>query len=127
MNVLERFEKNSDLNKSIIITLPSNIEWSEYQKELDKVRDRSEVLNFKVPVLPKKTKVGNKCYLTHKGFVLGWMEIVGLENKSFTCSTTGKEWDGNFILRSGEFHYLKNQVPYKGFQGFRYFDDEGIE
>ena len=40
--------------------------------------------------------------------------------KSFDCTTTGKEWAGKFISRSGPFHKLKNPIPQEGFRGFRY-------
>jgi len=107
---------------SILITIPSSIDWGEYQKELDIVKDGEQVMNFKVNFLPKNVKEGDRCYLVYKGNIVGWMEIVGLSSNSFACSTTGKVWTGNFIQRSGEFHKI-NPYPYKGFQGFRYFDD----
>ena len=105
----------------IIITIPSTINWETYQKELDFVKDGKNVLNFKVSNFPKMTNVGDKCYLNYKGSIIGWMNITGLFQKDFTCSTTGKEWNGKFIERSGEFHPIK-PIPMKGFQGFRYFN-----
>ena len=108
-------------NKDIIITLPSKIEWSDYQKELELVKDEKNVLNFKVPFLPKYTSIGSKCYLCYRSNIIGWMKITGLINKNFICSTTNKKWDGNFIQRSGLFYKLDNPIPMKGFQGFKYF------
>lgn len=104
----------------IVITILSTISWNDYQKELDTVKDYSQVMNFKVSNFPTKTKVGNKCYLCYKGEVIGWMEITGMEEKEFTCTTTGKNYKGKFILRSGPFHKI-NPIKMKGFQGFRYF------
>ena len=43
--------------KDIIITLPSNIEWSDYEKELDAVKDESQIMNFKVPFLPSSNQI----------------------------------------------------------------------
>ena len=106
-------------NKDIVITLPSNIEWSDYEKELKVVEDETQVLNFKVPRLPINTEIGNKCYLCYRGNIIGWMKIVGLINNNFNCTTTGKNWSGNFIQRSGKFNKI-NPIPMKGFQGFRY-------
>jgi len=103
----------------IIITIPKSIQWEEYEKELATVKDYKQVINFKVNNFPK-TKVGNKCYLLYNGFIIGWMEIVGMAEKNFTCSTTGKNWMGKFIERSGAFHKI-DPIPMKGFQGFRYF------
>lgn len=106
------------IQKDIIITLPKTISWEEYLEELNLVKDYSNVLNFKVNQFPK-IKIGSKCYLVHKGFIIGWMEIVGLSEKNFTCSTTGKKWLGKFIERSGPFNYIE-PIAMKGFQGFRY-------
>ena len=105
-------------SKDIIITLPRDIKWSEYEKELAAVKDYSNVLNFKVNHFPK-TEIGSKCYLVHQGNILGWMEIVGLSENEFTCEITGKKWAGKFIQRSGPFNKIQ-PIPMKGFQGFRY-------
>lgn len=107
-------------DNDVIITLPKSVKWEDYLKELKAVEDGKQILNFKVNHLPK-TNVGNRCYLVHNGFIIGWMKIVGLKNKSFTCGTTGRKWEGNFIERSGKFNYLNDKIPMKGFQGFRYF------
>lgn len=104
----------------IIITIPKSISWKDYEKELAKVRDGSQVMNFKVSNFPK-TKSGNRCYLVHNGEVKGWMKIVGVSEEEFTCTTTGKQWKGKFIKRSGPFHYIE-PLEIKGFQGFRYAD-----
>lgn len=107
--------------KDIVITLPSNIDWQDYEKELEKVKDESQVMNFKVPFLPKRQP--QKVYLVYKGNVVGWMKCCGmLDRKSFDCTTTGKHWEGKFIQRTGEFHKIE-PIPMKGFQGWRYFNN----
>ena len=108
--------------RSLIITLPSTTDWNDYEKELRKAANYKYVLNFKGHNFPSGVHKGDKCYIVHKGFVKGWMEIVGFSEKNFTCTTTDKKWEGKFIERSGPFHYIQEQIPYKGFQGFRYFD-----
>lgn len=124
-SLLEEIERED--SRSIIITLPSNINWEDYQKELDKVKNGQNVINFKVGQFPKGVKAGDRCYLTHKGYVIGWMTIAGLSEKEFVCSTTGKKWVGKFIERSGPFHYLDEKIPMKGFQGFRYFSPQNYK
>lgn len=104
----------------IVVTIPSTIKWKDYQKELEAVKDYSQVMNFKVPSFPKKTKVGDKCYLCYHGQIIGWMKIVGMEEKEFTCTTTGNRFKGKFVLRSGPFHQIQ-PIQMKGFQGYRYF------
>lgn len=119
-NILEEIDKQID--NAIVITLPSNIRWEDYEKEIDKVKNYSNVLNFKVHNFPKGITVGGKCYVVYDGRVMGWMEIVGFSEKSFECNTTGKQWNGKFIERSGPFHYIDKHIKMKGFQGFRYFN-----
>lgn len=119
MALLKEIEKTT---KSIIVTLPSGEEWGTYENELKKVKNYKNVLNFKVHNFPKGIGKGDKCYIVHRGFIKGWMEIVGFSEKEFCCSTTGKKWKGKFIERSGPFHYINEKIPMKGFQGFRYFN-----
>lgn len=105
----------------IIITLPKDTKWEDYQKELDKVVHENEMMSFKIPTIPKKANVGDKCYLCYNGFVVGYMIICGFSNKKFICSTTGNEYRGNFVERTGKFYKLDQKIPYKGFQGYRYY------
>lgn len=107
-------------SEDIVITIPSTIDWKDYEKEIKAVEDGSQVMNFKVSNFPKKTKIGNKCYLCYKGQIIGWMKIVGMEEKEFTCTTSGKQYKGKFILRSGPFNKIP-PIKMTGFQGFRYF------
>lgn len=106
--------------RNIIITIPSTTKWEDYQKELDLVKHGSYVMNFKVSQYPKQTDVGQKCYICYKGNIIGYMFIIGFEEKTFECHTTGKPYTGKFIQRSGEFYKIE-PIPMKGFQGFRYF------
>ena len=119
MSILEEIEHK---NHSIIITLPSSETWENYEKELAKVKNYNNVMNFKVHNFPKGINKGDKCYVVHKGLIKGWMEIVGFSEKEFKCTTTGKMWKGKFIERSGPFHYLVDKIPMKGFQGYRYLN-----
>ena len=107
----------------IVITIPKTVSWVDYQKELKAVEDGSQVINFKVPHLPKNTEIGDRCYICYVEAIIGWMEIVGLKSGGFTCTTTGKYWEGNFIQRSGKFNKV-NHILMKGFQGFRYYNGQ---
>lgn len=112
------------MGRNIAITVPKTIKWEQYEKEIDTVRDGEKEMNYRLPTLPKDTEVGDRCYICYNGQLIGWMEITGISKRDgFKCSTTGRNWDdGNYISRSGEFHYLKNPVPMKGFMGYRYID-----
>jgi hypothetical protein len=107
------------ISKDIVITIPYTIDWEDYSKELDKVKDWKYVLNFKVPNFPAHSGKGAKCYLNYRGNLIGWMEIVGFSEEEFTCETTGRKWTGKFIQRSGPFYKI-NPIPMKGFRGFKY-------
>lgn len=113
------FEYNSYGDMDIIITIPKLIKWIDYQKEL-KAAEEGEIMNFKVNNFPK-TNVGCKCYLLHDGQIKGHMIISGMSEKEFKCTTTGKQWKGKFIERTGKFFPLEDPIPMTGFQGFRYF------
>ena len=114
--VNEQLLKGSD----IIITLPSKTKWEDYKNELLKVENGEAELNFKVSNFPVNCKEGNRCYLVHKNKIVGWMKIIGFEEKEFVCEVTGKKWIGKFIKRSGKFTELKPHIPMKGFRGFKY-------
>lgn len=109
--------------KAICITIPQKIKWENYQKELKAVEDGKQVLNFKVPRLPKDINNIKRCYLCYKGKIIGWQSIVGcVKDGEFDCSINGKHWKGNFIQRGGKFHYLKNHIECKPFRGFKYIE-----
>jgi hypothetical protein len=114
--------------RDIIITLPATIAWADYEKELANVRDNGDILNFKIPSVPKEAKPGARCYLVHKGFIRGWMTITHIGKRSaFTCQTTGIPFKaGIYVQRAGMFHPLQTPVPHKGFQGFRYFEPSQV-
>jgi hypothetical protein len=105
--------------RDIIITVPKSIKWDEYQKELD-AAEQGAILNFKVANFPNVDK-GSKCYICYNGNVIGYHVVSGKSEKQFTCSTTGKVWNGKFIERTGKLHRIA-PIPMKGFQGFRYFN-----
>lgn len=123
LNLVKIFEDVLKSERAIVVTLPASEQWETYEKEIEKVKDYSQVMNFKVPFFPKGVGIGDRCYVVHDGLVKGWMEIVGMEEKEFTCSTTGVKWVGKFIMRSGPFHRLDREIRMKGFQGFRYFSE----
>ena len=106
---------------SICITIPKKIKWEDYEKELKQVEDETYEMNYRLPTLPKDVKVGDRCYICHDGLIKGWMKISNIgERNGFNCTTTGKAWnDGFYVSRTGKFHYLKTEIPMKGFMGYR--------
>lgn len=115
--------ENKNFGRAIIVTLPKSVKWGDYEKELRAVEDYSQVMNYKVSSIPKDIDNIKRCYLVYDGYIRGWQEVVGYQSGTeFDCTTTGKNWKGNFIQRSGPFHYLPKPLPMKGFMGWRYIN-----
>ncbi len=114
--------------RHILITLPAEESWAIYELELAKA-ERGEFMNFKVSRFPKDAASGaTKVYIQHQKKLIGWMYLKGMAQQAFTCTTTGREWSGKFLIRGGTFFYVYNgkhgvqlDMP-KGFQGWHYFD-----
>ena len=111
---------------NIIITIPKSIKWSEYQKEIDKVKDGNHWMLYHIPFKPKYDLKGGKCFLCYNGFIVGFMIIINVfYSDGFMCDTTGARWpEGWYVCRTGNFYPLMNPVPMKGFRGIRYVDNE---
>ncbi len=108
-----------------IITIPKTIDWQDYLKEIEAVKNNGLVMNYKVRGFPKEMKIGDKCHITHNGFVKGFMVITGLAEdlSAFLCTTTGVPWShGKYIQRGGKFYFEDRVIPYKGFRGVRRFE-----
>lgn len=104
-----------------VITLPKTVEWEDYEKELDLVKNWGHVMNYRVARYPLDLKHGDRCFLVWRGMVRGWMQISGFFRypEGFMCSTTQTQWKaGNYIQRSGPFHWI-TPVEMRGFQGIR--------
>lgn len=106
---------------NIIITIPKSIKWSDYEKEIKAVEDETHEMHFKIPTIPTDVNVGDRCYVCHDGYIKGWMKISNIGHlENFKCTTTDCIWtEGNYISRTGKFHYLKTPIPMKGFMGYR--------
>jgi len=88
----------------IAVTVPKSIKWSDYEKELFAACS-DQTLNYKVKHFPECLIPGkSKCFIVHEGLVKGFMHVSGLSEKQFTCTTTGKQWHGKFIERTGRFY-----------------------
>lgn len=111
---------------ALCITLPRDVSWEDYKKELAAVATGEQEMLFRLSGHPKKVGEGDRCYVCHRGFIIGWMTITGIVDSpgGFTCTTTGTFWPaGTYLKRSGEFHYLKAKVPMSPFRGFKYIDE----
>lgn len=106
--ILEEIFKSE---RSLIITLPSKIQWNDYEKELRKAANYKYVLNFKVHNFPKGIHKGDKCYIVHNGYIKGWMEITGFSEETFQCTTTKQNGKVNLFKEADHFIILvKNAI-----------------
>jgi hypothetical protein len=111
---------------SWLITLPQTVDWETYKREIETVKDGTSVMNYRIKYPPRDLSPGDHMYITYKGQVRGWMNVVGVEKKtqSWQCTTTGKFWQaGTYIQRSGPFHEVVDGEKIKGFRGIRRFHD----
>lgn len=99
MSILEEIEHK---NHSIVITLPSSETWENYEKELAKVKNYNNVMNFKVHNFPKGINKGDKCYIVHKGFIKDGWKLLDFLKKSLNVQLLvkcGKENLLNAVVR----------------------------
>ena len=102
----------------IMITIPSTVTWKQFAEELRRAAE-GEHLNYQVQAFPLHANVGDRCYICYRGYLRGWHEIVAFSEKAFTCTTTGKEYAGKFIERTGKLQ-TDGKILMAGFRGFRY-------
>lgn len=130
--LVEQFYMGNDILKegeiTLLLTIPKNIKWEDYLKELEEVKDGSSEINYKVSSKPSKVNIGDKCFICHNGFIKGWMIISNISQKQFKCSTSGKDWDyAWYVSRSGQFYSLQKEIHQKGFMGYKYITKENLK
>lgn len=111
---------------SWIVTLPRTVEWEDYCEELAAAAHGAE-LYFRVPPRVRSVRSGDRCYVTWRGFVRGWMLVRRVEwrMRSWMCDTTGRVWPpGVYIVRGGTWVDCA-PVEYRGFQGVRRYEPAG--
>lgn len=107
-----------------IVTLPRHVEWGDFERDLDAVRDGSRLLNHRIPRAPEGMRAGDRCYLVWRGRVRGWMRIVAVADQAegFRCEATGREFPaGVYVQSAGEFHRVDGPAM-QGFHGVRRYE-----
>lgn len=108
------------------ITLPQNVSWADYEKELEAVA-AGATMNYRVPRMVS-VQSGDRIFIVWRGQVRGWMEALGCiaAKAPWVCSTTGVVWPaGYYVQRGGRFQPVDGP-PMKGFRGIRrmYFKED---
>lgn len=111
---------------NIIVTTPKS-RMKEAAKEAEQIKKQGAGYYFRYigKYKPKKLNVGCKCFYTENNFVTGFAEVIDIVNSEFICETTGKQYRNGWylILDATTWKWIK-PIYYKGFQGYRYFDEE---
>jgi hypothetical protein len=75
---------------------------------------------------PNNTKEGDRIYYTENGFITGFCIINEFKRRfNQRCGTTGRNWpNGWYVYMDATTWQWIKPIPYKGFQGWRYFNNE---
>ena len=66
-------------------------------------------------------QVGDKVYYVDNGQITGCGVVFDIDQGEMQCEATGKIYRGTH-LKQRKWIPLKQPIPFKGFQGFRYID-----
>ena len=116
----------------ILVTTPKN-EMANSALEGEQVRsDQSQGMDaywFRVFHFRPKVEKGDKIYFTEDGLIKGYGIIFRIEQiaepeMESKCDTTERVWGnvGDWMVSYKDWHWLKNPIRFKGFQGIRYMD-----
>lgn len=113
--------------RDIVITWPKTRAFESYLSGLALAATKGEVINFRVPTLPKEFP--SRCYVVYDGNVRGYSAVLDLceRGENEVMGQNGEYWPaGKYIVRSPILEPIE-WIPMKGFQGWRYFDrrDDG--
>lgn len=110
----------------IIITIP-RFECEDWLFDIEQAAKVEHDLLYHVSRLPIRPVCGSRCYVVCEGKIVGYHIIKSLENVEgrFKCVFSGKRYPfGRYIVRgSTTWHALAQNVPLKGFCGYRYLDE----
>lgn len=106
----------------IIVTVPKselkNVAKEEAWAEKN-ANDHHCTCFWKMGRLPKNINPGDRVYFIHNGHIVNYNVVTGTDYNAY-CEVTGRDWDGPCLVMKIPSVPLKNPVPMKGFQGFRY-------
>jgi hypothetical protein len=111
--------------QDVIVTWPQSRPLDSYLAELKRAARDGLVINYRVSRLPA-TKP-RRCYMVHSGMVRGWCDVLSVERRGEgdvrRAENDSGFWPGGYyIVRSPVWHALKNPLPMRGFQSWRWYD-----
>lgn len=106
------------MDLDIIVTTPKNRS-AIAKKEAEYVQQNPDAYWFRTFSTKPDINVGERVYYVDQGQITGYGIVFEITEESLDCDTTGKNYSG-FQLKQRKWVPLKNPVPFKGFQNFRY-------
>lgn len=103
--------------KSELANVAKEEKWAEEQDE----KGNLAYCFWKIRNKPKKLNPGDRVYFIHEGMVVNY-NVFQYVDYDITCEVTGRYWEGLCLVMDTPSVPLKNPVPMKGFQGFKYID-----
>ena len=79
---------------------------------------------------PQKLSEGTRIFYVEDGYVRGFATVSEAfdSDDGMGCETTGRAWPPGFyaVMPADSWEWIQ-PLPFKGFQGWRYFDDSKVE
>lgn len=111
------------------IIIYTNEECLEHKRGLKKGEEHFESFYWEFSRFPKRVEEGDKIYFATKGFIRGYFIIddINCDDRDI-CHDPMAMPDNCLNWRANSWVELKNPIPTKSFQGFKYADKvEGLE
>lgn len=108
----------------IIVTTPKN-EIEKSKQEAEQIKEDGGGLYFRrFNRLPCLLNIGDRIFYTEDGYVRGFAVVNDIVQKNaMGCDTTGRQYPkGYYAFMDASTWKWIDPIPYKGFQGFRYFE-----
>jgi len=111
----------------ILVTTPKS--------EIDNSRKEGKAVEqaggywFRTFKFKPKVEIGDKIYFVENGLIKGYGIIFQVSDTyEEICDITDRVWKGEWVVKYDNWHWLKTQIQFKGFQGIRYIERlEGLK
>lgn len=115
------------MNKYLLVTIPKNTPIGKIYKEIEESKKDGIYLYHKIGQRKPKKKPKQIAF-TYNGEIRFVGNISGYVYKDFECTTTGVYWDAAWYIEHTDIEEILevNRPKCKGFQGFRYVEDDNL-
>lgn len=118
--------------KAIIVTTPKSEMSTAAQEARDRIEEGGGVYFRRFGKEPRGLDPGVRVFYVEDGHVRGFAVVEEVtevqEGEHVVCETTGRAWPSGIyaVMRADSWRWVR-PIRYRGFQGFRYFDDSEVE